>query len=86
MGNICAVKTWFWLKTKLVKLLKTLYGLPDGGDYWYDTMTWHLISELNMKQINKDLVCFSKVVNLKLVGLIGTCVDDTIGAGNEMFE
>lgn len=71
---------------KLLKLLRPLYGLSDSGDYWNTTFSDHIKKDLNMASTVADYSFFFKMVRGKLMGLMGTYVDDTISAGTEDFE
>lgn len=73
-------------KDKLLKLLKPLYGLTDSGDYWFSTFTSHVANDLTMRPCISDAALFFKEIHAHLSGLIGTYVDDTIGAGNSQFR
>lgn len=71
---------------QLLKLLKPLFGLSDSGDYWHVTMKKHLVNDLKMHPLTRDLAYFIKCVYVKLGDLIGTYVDDTIVAGSDDFQ
>jgi len=71
---------------KLLELRKPLYGLSDSGDYWNYTMSKHLEKDLNMTPTVGDMSLFSKCIDNKLAGLIGTYVDDSLICGNKEFE
>lgn len=70
---------------ELLELLKPLYGLFDSGDYWNRTMTAHLMNDLGMESNDGDLSLFTKHVDFKLLGLIGTYMDDALICGNAEF-
>ena len=72
-------------ENQLLRLLKTLYGLTDAGDYWDVTMTNHLKKDLNMSQASLDISIFFKMIRGKLTGMSGMYVDDGIHAGNDEF-
>jgi Reverse transcriptase (RNA-dependent DNA polymerase) len=69
----------------LLELVKQLYGLPDAGDYWENTMTKNLREDLQMKNISGDMSLFYKSISKRLQGLNGTYVDDSLLAGNDNF-
>lgn len=70
----------------LLKLLRPLYGLSDSGDYWHTTFSDHIKNDLDMKETVADYSFFFKKARGKLLGLMGTYVDDTITSGSETFE
>lgn len=71
---------------QLPSLLKRLYGLTYAGDYWHNTVSRHLRSDLNMAPITGYLSLFSRAIRGRLSGLVGSYVDDTLRAGDEEFE
>ena len=72
---------------QLLKLIKPLYGLSDSGDYWFSTMTGHLVEDLHMHRTAVDVSLFFKRIHAseRLTGLRGMYVDDTINAGDVAF-
>lgn len=70
---------------QLLRLLNPLYGLSDSGDYWHVTMKKHLTNDLKMHLLTEDLANFVKCVHGTLSSMIGTYVDDIIGAGDDGF-
>lgn len=71
---------------QLLKLLKPLYGLSESGDYWHETFFRHLQDDMHMTPTTGDLSFFFKAVHGKLKGVVGTYVDDTLCAGDPVFE
>lgn len=71
---------------KLLKLLRTLYGPSDSGDYWNTTFSDHIKTDVGMQTTPADYRFFIKKERAKLMGLMGTYVDDTISAGSPELE
>ena len=71
---------------QLLKLLKPLYGLADGGDYWGKTFAQHLLDDLGMVPTTLDPALYSMKIQDALMGLCATYVDDTLQAGNTMYQ
>lgn len=69
-----------------LKLLKPLHGLTDSLLYSHETIRRHLMKDLKMRQITRDLVWFVKIEYGKLTGIIITYVDDTISTGDKSFQ
>lgn len=69
----------------LLNLIETLYELIDRGNYWHNTVAYHLKGDLLMKPITGDLPCFSKTTNGKLGGMTSTNGGDCIGTEHEQF-
>lgn len=70
---------------QLLRLLKPLYGLSQRGDYLHETIFRHLHHTMGMTLTAGDLSLFFKVVRVKLSGMVGTYVDETLSARNEAF-
>lgn len=70
---------------QLLKLLKPLYGITYAGDYWYNTLTKLLHSDLKILPRTGDRFLFRRRIRQELSGLIGTYSDDTICAGTQSF-
>ena len=64
------------------KLNKALYGLKQSGRQWYKTISKFLI-EQGMEQLKSESCVFKKVINRKLVCIIGLYVDDMIVTGEK---
>jgi Reverse transcriptase (RNA-dependent DNA polymerase) len=71
---------------ELLKLVLSLYGLTEGGDYWGETLTNHHTDDLKMKQTKGDFSLFFKHVASRLVDLLGSFVDDLLRAGTLNFK
>ena len=65
---------------QVLKLLKSLYGLADSGDYCGRTLKRYLIEELGMKQNITDGAFFFQQLDEMLSGLCATYVDDCLQA------
>lgn len=59
-----------------LKLLRPLYWLSDSGDYWNPTFSDHIKNYLEMQPNVADYRFLYKTVRGKLIGLMGTYVDD----------
>ena len=70
---------------ELLEILRPLYGIPDASDYWDATMVSHMLDELGLTRARIDLSLFYQRKNETLVGLSGTCVDDSIHAGKDEY-
>lgn len=70
----------------LLRLLKSLYGLSDSGDYWYKIFSKHLREDLERNPTTGDISYFSRRENWGVMGLVASNVDDTISTGTEAFE
>ena len=62
------------------KLNKALYGLKQSGRQWYITISSFLINQ-GFKQLTSEKCLFKRIVNNKLVCLIGLYVDDMVITG-----
>ena len=69
----------------LLLAVKPLYGLSESPGYWWKTFKRYHITDLGMTQSVLDPCLFFKKIENELIGLIGTLVDDTIGAGCDSF-
>eukprot|EP00171_Calliarthron_tuberculosum_P003375 IDg3375t1 len=68
---------------ELVQIIRPLYGLPESGEYWYETLTHHHRERLRFKQSTSDFALFFRSVADKLVAISGAYVDDIIQAGTK---
>jgi hypothetical protein len=64
-----------------LQVLKPLYGLPDSGNYWQETLVRHHLSSLNMKEATADYSLVFRIIGRTLVGMSGAYVNDLIHAG-----
>ena len=64
----------------VIKLHRALYGLRNSPREWYTTLTDHLI-KIGMQQSLLDACLFIKVLNNKVVLIVGLHVDDLIIVG-----
>ena len=71
---------------RLLKLLKTLYGLADSGDYWGRNLRGHILKEIRMSASITDGALFFKMVANHLAGPCATNVDDCLHAGNTKYS
>lgn len=69
-----------------LQLNKPLYGLCDAVDYWGVTIEEHFINDLGMNPVPGDPSFFVKICNGKLIFMAGSYVDDSLNAGNHVFE
>jgi hypothetical protein len=67
----------------VLKLMKSLYGLCDSGDYWSKTLSDHLQNDFDIKSTTGDPVMFYKAVNDKIAGVTSAHVDDLLMAGTK---
>jgi len=70
----------------LLLLKKPLYGVCDAGDYWGVTVAAHVEEDLGMTPLVGDPSLYVKDGTADITGLLGTCVDDCLLAGNESFQ
>lgn len=70
---------------KLLKLVKPLYGIAEGGDYWGRTFRKHLIRDIEMVPTTCDEALFYKRNGDILIGTCATFVDDSIHGGNPEY-
>ena len=68
-------KKGFW------RLNRALYGLKQAGRQWFLTIS-KFLRENGYTQLSSEPCIFKKVINNKLVGLIGLYVDDMMITGN----
>jgi len=68
-------KKGFW------RLNRVLYGLKQAGRQWFLTIS-KFLRENGYTQLSSEPCIFKKVINNKLVGLIGLYVDDMMITGN----
>lgn len=67
---------------QFMKLLKPLYGMTDTGDYWNN----YFLASTQRTQYGTDhggYESFLRVIRVRLSGLVGSHVDDTLTAGGE---
>ena len=65
----------------LLQAVKPLYGLSESPDNWWQTFKRYHVTTLEMTQSKLDPCFFFKKRDSQLIGLIGTLVDGTLGAG-----
>lgn len=70
---------------KLLNLLRSLYLFSDSGDYWTTTFSDHIKSDLELQRTVTDFSFFKKVRG-KLMGVMGTYVDETIACGLPKYD
>ncbi len=63
---------------ELVRVLRPVYGLPDAGEYWSDTLSNHLREHCQFQQSATDLSLWLRTVAGKLLALAATYVDDVL--------
>lgn len=63
-------------------MLRSVYGLPDAGDYWSDTLTNHLREHCLFTQAPTDLSLWLCTVAGKVLGIAATYVDSVLVAVN----
>lgn len=80
-----AAKEFRLEKGKILWLLKPLYGLPDGGDYWDATILRHIEEDLHMSRSALDICLFFRKLRGELHGLSGMYVDDSLHARTPEF-
>jgi len=68
-------------KNELLQIVRPLYGLPDSGEYWCETLSHHYRKHLRFYQATSDFALFFRHAADKLVSICGTYVDDNICAG-----
>lgn len=69
----------------LLRLLRPLYILPKAGYYWHAPFAKNMTAELGMQRASGDLALLFRHVRGELIGVKGTCVDDTLLAGLHEF-
>jgi hypothetical protein len=72
----------FYLKGKLLLLVKPLYGLTNAGDIWHKALSQFIKNQLAMRELVSDAgVLLSSHACGNLLGIILSYVDDLIIAG-----
>ena len=69
----------------LLQAIKPLYGLSESPGYCWQTFKRYYVTNLEMTQSVLDSCLFFKKKGSELIGLIGTLLDDTLGAGCSDF-
>ena len=65
-------------QNELVQVVLPIYGLPDAGEYWYETLNNHLRDHCRFQQATTDLALWFKSTGPKLMALAATFVDDVL--------
>jgi len=71
---------------QLLKVMRTLYGMPEAPIHWFKTYTDYHRDELRMKQIPMDPCLWYQKENHSLAGVLALQVDDTLYSGNPKFQ
>lgn len=70
---------------ELLRLLKTLYGLRDNGDYCHIKMTNHLRHDLRITPLTRDPTCPIRCLHERLQWKMGLHLDESIEMENKDF-
>jgi len=73
-------------ENELLRVLKTLYGAPEAGDYWDVTFVLHVKEDLVMDPLTGDPALFLKKDAGDPDGMLGAYVDDSCMGGNKRFQ
>lgn len=71
---------------QLLKVMRTLYGMPEAPMHWFKTYSDYHRDELRMKQIPIDPCLWYRKDHHKLSGVLALQVDDTLYGGNPKFK
>ena len=63
---------------ELVQVIRPLYGLPDAGEYWNETLSNHLREHCQFQQSTTDFCLWIRTTAQKLLALATTYVDDVL--------
>ena len=70
-------------KGTILKIIKSLYEVPEAGIHWFNTYHKHHTKKLAMQQSTYDSCLL--YINKKGFGVVGLQIDDTLILGNETF-
>jgi hypothetical protein len=70
---------------KIVKLLKTLYGLKQSGREWNETLHKYLVSQ-GLTRCNQDFCLYVRHGKDENMIIVGVYVDDILTTGNDGVE
>ena len=73
-------------ENELLRVLKTLYGVPDAGDYWDVTFVLHVMEDLVMNPLTGDPALFLKKDAGDPDGMLGAYFDDYCMGGIQRFQ
>jgi len=73
-------------ENELLRVLKTLYGVPEAGDYWVVTFVLHVKEDLVMDPLTGDPALFLKKDAGDPDGMLGAFVDDSCMGGKKRFQ
>lgn len=72
-------------KGQLLKVVRTLYGMPESPMHWFKTYGDYHRDELGMKSVAMDPCLWYRKENEKLSAILALQVDDTLFSGNPKF-
>lgn len=72
-------------RNSILELQLLLYGLHDAAELWHATLHDHVTFDLGLRAIVGDSSLYYQHRDGNLVGILGTYVDDIVGAGYSTF-
>lgn len=61
---------------ELIQIILPMYGLTESGDYWHETLHYHHMSNLRIRQSTGDFSLFYRRIANRLIALSGSYDDD----------
>ena len=71
------------LSGKVVKLLKSQYGVKQAGREWHLLLVMWLVEKIGMEQYKAEPCVFRKIIKNEVSLMVGVYVDDIIMAGEQ---
>lgn len=73
-------------EVQLLKVVRTLYGMPESPIHWFKTYSDYHRDELRMKPVAMDPCLWYRKDNHDLSGILALQVDDTLYGGDPKFQ
>ena len=70
-------------ESRILKVIKPLYGIPEAGNHWFSTYHLHHTEKLKMKESTYDPCLL--YTHQEGYGVVGLQTDDTLFIGDEKF-
>ena len=71
------------LSGKIVRLLKSQYGLKQAGRKWYLLLVMWLVEMVRMEQCKAEPCIFRNMIDNKVLLMVGVHIDDIIVSGEQ---